>query len=506
MTTTAPTNSSSEHPGEAGVLGADSVQGTRLMPAPAQGPTARRFGWRDKFGYAFGDLGNDFSFILASAFLMIFYTNVLALNAALVGTIMMVVRLVDAFIDVTVGRLVDRSKIGPHGRFRPWIARFGIPVAVASAAMYYFGAAGWDLGARIVYASVTYLLWSALYSTVNIPYGSMAAVISSDPTHRSSLSVFRTFGAFVANLLISFCVPLVIYYKDAAGKTQVIPQAFFWVAIVCAVLSVISYFACYFMSTERVQVPTKDKDEAASMAKTLANLFKNRAMLAIVVAALVLLIATMLTQAITSYLWAIYFNNGAMQSFAATLAMLPTLLLLPVATPLSRRFGKREVAVIGVGAAGLIYVVLNFLPLHQSPWGFITATIVAGIGLGIFNMLIWAFITDVIDYQEVIASQRDDGVVYSVYSWARKVGQALAAGLGGWALGWIGYQAGTTQQSEGTVNGIYMLSTLVPGVLYLIVAVVLAFWYPLSKKVVVQNSTTLNERHQAAAIAAAESH
>jgi GPH family glycoside/pentoside/hexuronide:cation symporter len=476
------------------------------MTTTAPQPTVKPFGLRDKFAYAFGDLGNDFSFILAASFLMIFYTNVIGISAAVAGTIMMVVRLADAFVDVAIGRMVDRSKIGPNGRFRPWIARFGIPVAIASALMYFNGAAGFGDTGKIAYVTVTYLLWSVLYSTVNIPYGSMAAVISSDPTHRSSLSVFRTFGAFSANLLLSFTVPLFIFVKDAAGKTQVVPQSFFCIAIICAVLSIISYFACYRMSVERVQVPTKADGESVGMGKTLANLFRNRAMLAIVVAALLLLIATMLVGAMTSYLWAIYFNNGAMQSLATTLALLPTLLLLPFATQLARRFGKREVSVIGVGAAAVIYIALSFVPLHGSPWTFVAATIVAGIGLGVFNMLIWAFITDVIDHQEVLAGQRDDGVVYSVYSWARKVGQALAAGLGGWALGWVGYKAGTTAQTESTINGIYALSTLVPGILYALVAVILAVWYPLTKKAVLKNAETLNERHQAIAMALEATH
>jgi len=473
-----------------------------MTTTTAPQPTYKPFGLRDKLAYALGDLGNDFSFILAASFLMIFYTNVIGISAAVAGTIMMVVRLGDAFVDVAIGRRVDRSKLGPNGRFRPWIARFGVPVAIASALMYFPGAAGFSDAGKIAYVGVTYLLWSVLYSAVNIPYGSMAAVISSDPTDRSSLSVFRTFGAFSANLLLSFTVPLLIFVKDDAGKTQVVPEAFFAIAIVCALLSILSYFACYRMSVERVRVPTRPDAETASMGKTLGNLVRNRAMLAIVVAALLLLIATMLVGAMTSYLWAIYFNNGALQSLAAPLTLLPTLLLLPVATPLARRFGKREVSVIGVGAAAVIYIALSFVPLQGSPWAFIVATIVAGIGLGVFNMLIWAFITDVIDHQEVLAGQRDDGVVYSVYSWARKVGQALAAGLGGWALGWVGYQAGTTEQSEATVNGIYALSTVVPGILYALVALALAFWYPLSKRAVLQNAETLNGRRQATALAA----
>ncbi len=465
--------------------------------APGQS-SARPFGLRDKFGYAFGDLGNDFSFILAASFLLIFYTNVLGISAAVAGTIMMGVRLVDAFIDVAVGRMVDRSKLGPNGRFRPWILRFAVPVAIASVLLYWTAPAGWGDVTKIAYAAVTYLLWSALYSAVNIPYGSMAAVISPDPTNRSSLSVFRTFGAFFAAVLISFTVPLFIYTNDAAGQTQVVPQAFFWIAVVCAVLSVGAYLSCYKLSIERVQLPAKDRSEVAGMGSTLASLARNRAMVAIIVAALLLLISSMLVSAMVSYLWAIYFNNGKLQSIAALSGMLPTLLLLPFATKLSRRFGKRELSAVGVTFTAALYVLVYFLPLQDSPVAFIVLTMLAGLGFGLFNTLIWAFITDVIDHQEVLHDQRDDGVVYSVYSWARKVGQALAAGLGGWALGWIGYQAGTTTQSTETISGIYMLSTLVPGILYAAVALVLFFWYPLSRRVVIENTETLALRHAGA--------
>lgn len=453
---------------------------------------------RDKLGYAFGDLGNDFTFILAASFLMIFYTNVVGISAAEAGIIMMIVRLADGFVDVAIGRMVDRSKLKPQGRFRPWIAKFGVPVAVASVLMYFPGAAGFsDLG-KIAYVASTYLLWSVLYSTVNIPYGAMAAVISADPVDRSSLSVFRTFGGFLANLLLSFTVPLLIFVKDASGKTQVVPQSFLYIAMVCAVLSIVAYFGCYALSVERVRVDTAAGHESVSMGKTLGSLFKNPAMLSIVVAALLLLISTMLVGAMTTYLWAIYFNNGALQGAATALALLPTLILLPFATPLSRRYGKREVSMVGVSATAIIYIGLSFVPLASAPWTFIVATALAGIGLGTFNMLIWAFITDVIDHQEVLTTNRDDGVVYSVYSWARKVGQALAAGLGGIALSAVGYQAGTTNQDPATVQGIYILSTLVPGILYALVALTLIFWYPLSKKVVLENVVTLNERRQAA--------
>lgn len=460
------------------------------------------FGLRDKIGYALGDLGNGFTFILAASFLMVFYTQVLGVNPVVAGLIMMLVRLTDAFVDIAVGRIADRSKLTPAGRFRPWIIRVAVPVAVASSLMYLFPAVGLPEAAKITYVSITYLLWSVLYSGVNIPYGSMAAVISPNPMHRTSLSVFRTFGTFTANIALNFTVPLLVYTRTADGGSRVIPEMFTWVAIVCSVLAILAYVGCYALSVERVRVETKAAHEVASMGRTLATLGKNRAMVSMVAGTLVLLMAMMLAGAMAQYLWLIYFNNGRMAGVATTMGLLPTLLLLPVASPLARRFGKREISVIGISLASAVYIGTGFLPLQNQPWVFIILMMMGGSGMGIFNMLIWAFVTDIIDYQEVLSHQRDDGVVYSVYSWARKVGQALASGLQGAALGVIGFTAGATQQSPGTVTGIYALSTTVPGVLLAAVAAILLLWYPLSKKAIAENTQTLNGRREAAATAA----
>lgn len=142
----------------------------------------RPFGMRDKIGYMFGDFGNDFSFIFASSYLMVFYTKVLGISGFIVGLLFMAARVVDAFTDVTMGRIVDRLRPAKDGRFRPWIRRMCIPVAVASTIMYLYFVKDWAYGWKIVYMVVTYLLWGSFcYTAINIPYGSMASVISSDP-------------------------------------------------------------------------------------------------------------------------------------------------------------------------------------------------------------------------------------------------------------------------------------------------------------------------------------
>ena len=179
----------------------------------------RPFGLRDKLGYLFGDFGNDFSFIFASSYLMVFYTKVLGLSGFAVGLLFLAARVVDAFTDVTMGRIVDTMEPAKDGRFRPWIRRMCVPVAVASTIMYVYVVRDWPYGAKMTYVVITYLLWSSFcYTAINIPYGSMASVISADAGERASLSTYRSLGASLASLVIGVLVPLFIYETDDAGN------------------------------------------------------------------------------------------------------------------------------------------------------------------------------------------------------------------------------------------------------------------------------------------------
>ena len=140
------------------------------------------FGFRDKIGYLMGDIGNDFTFVLSSTFLLKFYTDVMGVPAAVVGTILMIARFVDAFTDVTMGRICDKSKVTKNGKFKPWILRMCGPVALSSFLIYQSSLADMPLPFKIGYLFVTYILWGSIfYTTINIPYGSMASAISAEP-------------------------------------------------------------------------------------------------------------------------------------------------------------------------------------------------------------------------------------------------------------------------------------------------------------------------------------
>ncbi|WP_218192324.1 MFS transporter [Brachybacterium vulturis] len=463
----------------------------------------RKFGWRDKVGYMFGDFGNDFSFILQAFFFMIFYTNIIGIKPAHVGTLLLLSRILDAFTDIGMGRLVDGSKGTKAGRFRPWILRGAIPVAVASTLMYMPFVGDWEsYGARLGWMIVTYILWGSItYTFINIPYGSMASVISDRPADRSQLSVFRSAGAQLAVLFILVVMPLIVYVK--IGDDSVLDgQRMMWTAIVMSLFAIIFYLICYALVRERFSVQPPAKEDRPSFLPMIGSVLKNRALLGLLVAALLLLVGSLLGNGLTAYVWLEYFNDGSMQSLAGLFGIVPSFALILLAPWLANKFGKKEVAVVATLISAAALFLAYFLGLQDQPYLFIAILSVSGFMLAVFNFLVWAFIVDVIDYHEITAGQRDDATIYAVYSWARKLGQALAGGLAGWALGWIGYEAvqggEAVQQTDATIQGIYMLHTLVPGIIYVAVALALIFLYPLSKKRVDENAAKLAARREAA--------
>ena len=219
----------------------------------AQESGTRPFGLRDKLGYFFGDFGNDFTFILSTVILMKFYTDVMGISAGAVGAIMMIARFVDAFTDVTMGRICDASPTVPGvGKFKPWLRRMCIPVAVASFLMYQSALAGFSYGVKVAYLFVTYILWSSVfYTAVNIPYVSMASSISAEPGDRQSLSTIRSMGAMLASTVIGVALPLYAYRKVDGTETLVGARVTI-AAGVFSVLAIICYLLCYHLTSERV--------------------------------------------------------------------------------------------------------------------------------------------------------------------------------------------------------------------------------------------------------------
>lgn len=453
----------------------------------------RKFGMRDKIGYMFGDFGNDFTFVLASMFLMKFYTDVMGVRGATVGFMMMLARFVDAFTDIAMGNIVDRSKPTPKGKFLPWIRRMCGPVAVASLLMYASWMKDMPMTVKVIWMFVTYLLWgSVFYTSINIPYGSMASAITSDPKQRAELSKWRTIGATLASMIIGVVLPLTVYYKDAQGNNVVSGMKMTVAAVLCSVCAVLCYFLCYKMTTERVKI--ERKEEKFNLKEFFHLLVHNKSLIAIVISTLAAIIAQTTLGGMSTYIYPNYFGSTKAQAASSAAGVLITLLCSFFVVKLTERFGRRGVGIGATCFSSVILVVTIFLHT-KNPWLFVFLYALVYGGYGMFSLITWAMITDVIDDTEVKTGTRSDGMIYSVYSFSRKMGQAAATGLYGLLLTMVGYTQATAFD-PGVTEGIYYITCGVPLAAFLILALALQFLYPLTKEKVLENAKCLFEKNR----------
>lgn len=454
------------------------------------------FGLKDKLGYMFGDFGNDFTFILSSMMLMKFYSDVMGISVGLIGVMMMAARFLDAFTDVAMGQIVDRSRPGRRGKFIQWILWMCGPVAVSSFLMYAVWFRDMSMGFKIFWMFLTYFLWGSIfYTSINIPYGSMASAISADPKDRASLSNWRTIGASLAGTVIGVVLPLVVYYTDENGNSILSGERMAVAAFLCSVGSIICYLLCYRMVTERVKV--EQKTEKFNLKELLRGLAKNKPLIGIVAASVCMLLVQLTSSTMTTYVFPNYFGNTRAQSAAGLVGTIITIACASFTVKLSEKWGRKELAVAASLFGAVVFFITYFLHTTNA-WVFVALYAVSYIGLAVFSLICWAMITDVIDDTQVQTGERSDGTIYAVYSFARKIGQAAASGVSGLLLTMIGYSQETAFDTD-VVNGIYDITCLVPAAGFVLLALVLIFWYPLGRGRVEENARILAEQRNESA-------
>lgn len=453
----------------------------------------RPFGMKDKVGYLLGDLGNDFSFQMAASYLMVFYTKVLGLAAGMVGTLFLAARLVDAFTDVGMGNLCDNGKQQRDGRFRPWVKRMAIPVAVSSVLMYNYFVADWSYGAKMAYVIITYILWGSIcYTGINIPYGSMASVITGDAGERTSLSTYRTMGAMFAGVFVGIVTPMIVYVKDAEGNSVPDGMRFLLVAVVFAIFAIICYYCCYKMCQERIELPKVEKTDSNTLFTDLKELIKDRAFIAVMLGALLSLVANLSISSLNQYLFLDYFGDTGYIAAVSVISLIAMLLIAPFGGKITKKYGKKEAGAVSLIVTAVIYMLIYFFHI-KNPVVYLIWLFFGYLAVGYYTVVTWAYLSDVIDNYQVQTGRRKDGTVYAVYSFARKLGQALAGGIGGWALAIIGYNETAKVQTEAVRESIYAISMWIPAVSFLVGGLLLLFLYPLTRAKVEENQRIIKE-------------
>lgn len=463
----------------------------------------------EKIGYGLGDMSSSMFWKLFGTYLMIFYTDVFGISAAVVGTMFAVTRVWDSFFDPVVGAVADRTS-SRWGRFRPYLLFLAVPFGVIGILTFLtppFGQTG-----KIVYAFITYALMMMVYSAINVPYASLLGVMSPDPADRNTLATYRmTFaylGSFLALLLF---MPLVNAFGggDSGGPMLgwlTAPQAGWLMAVgVIAVVCVLLFLGCFALTKERVRPVRQGK---TSLKTDLRDLLHNRPWWILLGAGVASLVFNSIRDGATVYYFKYYVDETAVGSISflglpfvlsglyLAVGQAANILGVILAAPVSNRIGKRRTFMAAMAVASVLSVAFFWLGKDQLVAIFILQALISVCAGSIFPLL-WSMYADCADYSELQTGNRATGLIFSSSSMSQKFGWAFGTAITGWMLAQFGFQANAVQSAE-TLQGIRMFLSLLPAA-GAFLSLVFIYFYPLSEQKMRQITHELEEKRTAAA-------
>ena len=461
---------------------------------------------KDYVAYAMGDTACCLVFGLVTSFLQKFYTDIFSLSPLFIMLMFIGARIWDAINDPIMGRITDTIKLSKWGRYRPWFLWAAGPLIISTVLMFirWPGLTGTEnYVGTCIYATVTYVMFGMSYTMLQIPYGGLASVVTTDEKERTTLSVFRSIGAGVGSvpavLIATFC------YKDVGVNPETertitemqYTPVIIGVAVVAAIALCMLILA-FVHNKERVIAKPQAKREKGETLTIIKGLFRNRAFVAVSVASMLLLAGQMFTQSFYLYLFDDYFGMNWMNLVSTVCTYAPMVIFMLFTPKMVRRFGKKELCGVGMivaAAANLGMFALRSVDPDILAYLFLVLCFISGMGMTFIILQVWSMATDAIDEIEIKTGRRDDGTAYSFFMFFRKLGQVIAAiAVNGALLGMnYDYTKGAIQTAE-NLSVMYDMATVIPAVLFAIMAVVLLVWYPLSKKKVAQLQI-LKEEH-----------
>ena len=318
----------------------------------------QKFSMKDKIGYTLGDLGCCCTEQFRAMFLTVFYTLVLKVNPIHVGTIMLITKFWDAINDPIIGAIIDSRKAKPGKKFIPWIRTFSIPCAILMC-IGFLNVSNLNYGLKLAYILITYVLYEAMYTCVNVPFGSLSSVMTDDTNHRTDLSRYRSLGGTIFMTVIVIVGPLFLY-KDNVP----VPSNFLLLAIICACVSVFCLQITSIWCKERVELPHVEK-EKFNYFEVLKNISKNKALLGVIIASLVGMISASVVNGLNTYLFKDYFGNVKIMAVSGMLSTVYSIITFVGTKFVANKFGKKEWCIYGAGFAAIVYGVLFFFPIDN---------------------------------------------------------------------------------------------------------------------------------------------
>lgn len=431
---------------------------------------SQQLSWRSIVGYSLGDVANNFAFAMGALFLLSYYTDVAGVGAAAAGTMLLLVRVFDAFADVAAGRIVD-SVNTRWGKFRPFLLFGSAPLMVFSVLVFCVPTE-WSHSGKVIYAYLTYMGLGLCYSIVNIPYGSLATAMTQQPQSRARLGAARGIAGSLTFVCLAFLIGPNI---TRAGPGEMASVYHFW-TIVLAVTGMALYFICFKSTSENVVRIVAQP----SLKISLQTLKQNRPLIMLCAGALCVLISTFSVSASSLFYVRYVLNDTGLFSVMVLVQMLiGTVASAPLVPGMVKRMGKKSTFLLGAILGSCGYLLFFFMSIYSVPVA-LAALVVASVGQGITMTVMWALEADTVEYGEYLTGVRIEGLTYSLFSFTRKCGQAIGGSIPAFILGLSGYIANQAQVPE-VIMGIRMSISLVPCG-FMLLAFIIIWFYPLTDK------------------------
>ena len=398
----------------------------------------RKFSIRDSVAYAAGDLGCNMSFALKGT-MALFWTQVMGMGLWY-SLLLVIVQVWDAINDPLICSMIDADTHKyKRNKFLTyiWAGSIGLIVGGACCFIPVPQAPVW---AKFIIFIAGYVIWDAFYTVANVPYGSLLSLISKEPADRASLSAWRSIGSIVGNMLPRVILPFIMYNAD--GSLNGIK-----VFLAALIMGVLGFICFQFMirNTEiRVDTETKVNEDQPkfNVFKALKNFATNRPAVGATLAAMGMFIGMQGAATAVSVVFQIYFKNAQISGVVQLFAMIPIVVFTPLARKMVVKYGKKELSVVGaicsiVGGLGLFIITPSNTTLDLIIY--VLCQLVYSLGLGVYSTVSWAMMGDAIDYNEWKTGKREEGVVYSLHSFFRKLAQGIGPAVALVIMNGLGY-------------------------------------------------------------------
>lgn len=415
----------------------------------------RPFGWQDKLGYAMGDMGCNFSFQLVSTFMQLFYLQYIGIESGHYGTIILISKAFDAVNDIVIGNLVDTKKIGRKSKYMPWIIIGAITLVIFSVMLFapvknlpYAGKYAWCL--------ISYCLWSIAYTMINVPYGSLHSVITDDPQQRVTLSTFRSIGAALPAILVMVVLPNIVYKKETNANNEVVEvlkgETLLPVALVFSVIAFFVLWGTTKLVKERVKrTNTENAPGFKAMLSSAKSYFTNRAMIGATIATVASVGLINSTMSLNNMVFQYFFNDAGKTGVAMIGSYAPMIVFMAIIGKLTKKHGKKNVLVVMMFVGAVSGVISLFAPITPDTKGMIVYIIcLMGLNVGnaVFQISVWAIVADCIEVSARKTGKSEEGSLYAIYSFFRKLAQGIGQAVVSWGLVAINFKEGENAVQE----------------------------------------------------------